>query len=98
MDLYPIAFLAVESGVFMFLILDYFAICRMCVLFDSWLVLPSRLDLLWCSSCVGARGRIARSFFSSLDLGQVTSYKLGSSRCYTGVEEGVHSLLWKSGE
>ena len=27
-------------------------------------MLPSRLDLLWCSSCVGARGRFARrSFF-----------------------------------
>ena len=48
----------------MFLILEYFAFCRMCVLFDSWLVLPSRLELLWCSSCVGTRGQVSRrSFF-----------------------------------
>ena len=70
----------------MFVILDYFTMCRMCVLFDSWLVLPSGLDLLWCSSCVGARGRVARRSF----------YLLIWAKLQVGVFEMLHKSRGRS--
>ena len=102
MVLYPIALISCRiRGVYVFDIGLFRYLQDVCS-FWKLLVLPSRLDLLWCSSCVGTRGRFARrSFFlliwAKLQVGllEMLHRSRGRSSQFALDEWGVIGGDWK---